>query len=126
MMNRNLNIKISVKPKDLVDCLEANKQRHIEDYEKAVNVYWADLRENLAKLTKRAEAEDLADQFVINMAKPVNNTALYDKYIGMFKICTDEAIEISSEDYGCIVDDNWDWATAALALNTSYSRKYSG
>jgi len=123
MMHQNLSMSVNVRPADLIDALRRNKAAHLEEYARAVKVYLADLRTKFAELTERAEEADLTVDYNVHLIKPVDNTKLYDKYIGMFTLATDDVIEINTEDYGCVVDDNWDWAVAGKASNMFYSSR---
>ncbi len=122
-MHQNLSMHVNIKPKDLIKALEKNKEKHLAEYEKALKVYFADLCMKLQELLVQAEEKNSDINYGVNLITPINNEKLYDKYIGMFKMATDEVIEISTEDYGCIVDDNWDWAVSASRMNTFYSSR---
>jgi hypothetical protein len=39
-------------------------------------------------------------------------------------MAVEETIEISTEDYNCIVEDSWDWAQSASMMNSVYSSKF--
>jgi hypothetical protein len=124
MMHRNLDITIELKPSDLEDALKKNKSKHLEDYKKAVSVYFADLQREITTIEALVQAKDLDSEHTINLVKPINNEKLYDKYIGFFSMHIKPSVEISAEDYGCIVDDNW--SISAHRINTTYSSKYRG
>lgn len=126
MMHQNLNINVTVKVADLIAALEKNKKKHQEDYKKALEVFFKELDQELHALWSHAHNKNLAVKYTYNKSKPVDNSALYDKYIGMFKMSVEETSNISAEDYGCIVDDNWEWALSANLLNMAYSSKFGG
>lgn len=121
MMHTNLSMRVKMRPQDLIKALEVNKADHLEEYASAVQDYFAEARRQLNALQRKVRAGDLDGELRFMLVKPVNIEGLYDKYIGMFRMTTDEEIEISAEDYGCIVDNNWDWATSAKATNALYS-----
>ncbi len=123
MIHENLSMTVKVRPADLIEALRRNKAEHLEEYAKAVKVYLLDLRHKFSDLMEKAEAGDLTADYDVRLNKPVDNTKLYDKYIGMFTLATDEVIEISTEDYGCVVDDNWSWAVMGKASNSFYSSR---
>lgn len=126
MQHVNLNISIKVKPATLITALQKNKSKHLEDYQKAVVVYFEDLEKRIKSLLEKAQEKDIKYQYYLSLPIPINNEKLYDKYIGMFAMAINETIEISSVDYGCIVDDNWDWSVSASTINALYSSKYAG
>lgn len=123
-MHTNLDISVRVKTKDLIKALKANKELHLKDYKKALEVWFKDLKEIYISLLKEIETRNMNAKYEICLQSPINNEKLYEKYIGMFEMTTDDTIEISSEDYGCIVDDNWDWARTASVHNNAYSSKW--
>jgi hypothetical protein len=123
-IHRNLDINVKVPVAKLIEALISNKAKHLEDYSKAVTVYFRDMQELLSNLTYQSSQLNLSQDYTIKLHKPVNNEKLYDKYIGMFQMTVDDTIEISAEEYGCIVDDNWDWAASAVVANSFYSSKY--
>lgn len=123
MMHQNLAVTIKARPAQLIEALQRNKARHLEDYKAAVVGYWEDLEAKIRQVEQSAADEDIVADHTITLRKPINNEKLYDKYIGMLSMATDEVIEITSEDYGCIVDDNWEWAISAAASNSFYSKR---
>lgn len=126
MMHRNLNISVKIAPPALIDALVKNKLCHQDDYAKAMSVWLEDLVRRGLEIADAAGAGNIDADYSVHLPKPIDNTKLYDKYIGMFSMATDDVVEISSEDYGCIVDDNWDWAVHATASNAMYSAKFRG
>lgn len=122
MNHQNLSMKVKVKLSDLISALEKNKQKHLDDYKIACEVYWEEAESELKKLYKEVKAKT-AKQIYLHKNPPINNEKLYDKYIGMFTLTVDETIEITTEDYGCIVDDSWSWAVSASTANAFYSSK---
>lgn len=72
--------------------------------------YLAELK---GTLTARVEAGDLKP--------PIDNSALYEKYLGMFSRVTDETLTFDAETYGCVFDDNWSWAVTVKFLNSTYA-----
>lgn len=122
-MTMNLNIDLKVPKTKLIEALAANKAKHQADYQKAVEGFFSDLSDSIFKLQAEVAAQNVSHHFYLNPHKPVNNSANYDKYIGFFLLSVEEEIQISAHDYGCIVEDNWDWAISALASNSFYSSK---
>lgn len=115
---------VKVKISGLIAALKKHKERHQEDYKKAVIVYFDDIAEAIDKQKTAMINKDLKHNFSLSFLKPVDNTTLYDKYIGMFEMSVEPELTITTEDYGCIVDDNWSWAISASMTNAVYSNKF--
>jgi hypothetical protein len=124
VFNGNLKLKVNIEVATLVEALQNNKYKHKQEYEKAVKVYFADLSKAIDKIAGSVAQGDLKSEHTLNMQKPVNNEKEYDKYINMLQKATDTTVEITAEEYSCIVEDNWSWAIQAALLNASYSSKY--
>jgi len=126
MFNGNLKLKVNIRTAKLIEALINNKAKHLDNYEKAVKVYFADLTTAIGKIAEQVAEGNLKTDHTLNLPKPVNNKAEYDKYINMLIASNDEMVEITAEEYSCIVEDNWSWAIQALTLNASYFNKFTG
>jgi len=124
MFNGSLKLKVNIRVATLVEALQNNLNEHRRNYEKAVKVYFADLTTAFGKIADSVAKGDLKADHTLNMQKPVNNEKEYNKYINMLLQAEAETVEISAEEYSCIVDDNWSWAIQAALLNNSYSSKF--
>ena len=119
-----LDIKTEVWIHNLLEVLKKNKEAHIADYNKAVEVYQWDLQQALKDLSEKASGEDFLEQsYKIDLIKPINQEKEYDKYIGMLEMSEKEYISLSVEDYECMVLDDWSWMKTAKLINSSYSAK---
>lgn len=116
-----LSIKLEFNTDELIKHLTDNADKHINDYNRAMIAYWAKLNKILNELTEDAQKEvDREDCYFLRIKKPIDKSAEYEKHINMFKSCTKDVVELTSEQYDAIVNDNWDWVQNAKLLNSSY------
>ena len=117
-----IDLKIHVKVAELLKHLEKNKAAHIKSYESALKVYFKKLNTELAKMTKDAAACKMRkDNYLIHLASPQNKSKEYDRYIKMLKMSVEELVEISTTEYDCFVNDDWEWIVSAKTINTFYN-----
>jgi len=120
-----MDIEIKANVKELILHLERNRDDHAADYEKAVTVYRVELKEAIANLARNAESESfLGHQYSILLSKPELKAKEYNKHIGMLEMSVEETITIDSNEYDCIVNDNWHWIGSAKLTNSLYSSKF--
>jgi hypothetical protein len=125
----SLDFKAAFSKTALIAALKANKEAHCQDFDRAREVYFVDLRQRLSDLTDSAhDAIFREDSYSVDyygkLKPPVNASKLYDQYIALLDRCVSETIELSPSDYNAIVNDEWDWAKAAKATNSTYSSKW--
>jgi len=129
--SHTLNIKTKYSVVDLIKYLKKNLEIHKEEYEKATEVYRADVvtaLKALEKSTKKAET-DLTEvrstyQKLLNIPKPVDATKLYEQYISILSVSTESTLELTVEDANAIINDAWEWAISAKAVNNTFSTRY--
>ena len=119
----NLNLELMIPKAALIEALRKNKQEHLAGYEKAVQGFFADLDELLLTMAINSAKKNLDEKYYINLQKPINNEANYDKYIEFFLLSTENEIKISASDYDCLVRDKWEWAVSARVQNSFYISK---
>lgn len=57
---------------------------------------------------------------LFNLPMPMNQTAAYERVIGMLEMTVDEVIELEESDYQQYVLDQWGWSAATTATNAFY------
>lgn len=121
----NLNIKANYKVEDIITALLKNKEEHIKDYKKAIQVYMSDLLNAfevpLAKLEKGLVPDLIPHNFGLN--QPRNEEKSYDNMIKLFQSMTDNVVELDMDDANGIFNDEWDWAVSSKILNSTYSSR---
>jgi len=122
-----MDIEIKANVNELLDHLKANRKAHVADYKKAVRVYKADLRDAVTELGKKARSAAFLDHsYSVSLRKPELKLVEYNKHIAMLEMSTEDTIVIGSDEFDCIVNDNWHWLQAAKLVNFSYSSKLGG
>lgn len=118
----NNEMKVTIKVKDLIKHLNKNKEQHIKDFASAKKIYLKKVIEHLeTSLVKAKEGKLIKGEYKHNMHQPVDKSAEYDKYIGMFEMATEEEMTISVEDYDNFVNDEWHWVSQSKTINAMYN-----
>lgn len=113
---------IKVDKKELITILENNLNKHIDEYNEAVDGYHDEVTKALTEaLSKAIDGEAYITRIDLN--KPVSNTESYETIIGMLKLDTTDIIELSEYEYKQYVQDNWDWSRHTKAINATYLNK---
>lgn len=119
----NMQIRTKVRIIDLVTCLKENKANHEDEYKLAVEEYYRQLQARLSELLASAQSK-MDVNYVFNMTKPVLRSKDYDKFISQLVSAMDAGqteLELSTSEYNCFVNDEWDWAVAAKSINSTYA-----
>jgi hypothetical protein len=109
-------------PKDeLIAALTKNRADHRVKFLAAQKGYRAKVVEELDAALDRARSGNEIDAFrVVQLPLPMDHTSEYDNAIEMLEMCVDDEIEISRQDYACLVRDEWGWKAAFTTTNSSY------
>ncbi len=113
---------IKVKKQELIDRIKANKNKHIELYEKAVIAYKKEALEQLDNLT--GDVENGVLDIKLNLVTPINNEQNYDDIIEMFEWDVEEIVDIGQNEFREYVQDETDFAQQAMFSNMIYSAKF--
>lgn len=141
------NRTVEVHRGNLKDVLIANREKHIEDYEEAMQGYKSTLlkkideafREAKAKATKRHEkavsrTKDLTDEEIseqsdyltlmdavqVQMKVPRSYAKEYDAAIAIADWDVNETLELTHAEFTCFVRDEWDWKSSFEAVSMLY------
>lgn len=124
-MLNHMELKIKVCKEDVPSALKSNKEEHISDYKKAIEVYFRDIQKKLSEFSKDAyENVKRSDNYQINIRIPADQSEEYDKVIFMSERAVENEFELSMSDYSAIFEDEWSWSAAARALNSTYSSRF--
>lgn len=113
---------IKVQKASLLDKLKANRETHRAQFEEAAKLYRDEVIEVLEERIKDARKGRLPN-LVFQLPLPVNQTAAYDRAIGMLEMSVDDVIELEEEDYRQYVLDEWTWSQHATISNSYYTSK---
>ena len=121
-------ITIKANRDEVLDALRENREEHVEIVAEAKAGYLKKVEEALGK--KLADVKEdrvkATDSIVINLSPPVDRTKVYDRAIKIFELDTQEIIELTQEQVGCFVMDDWEWKQEFIGSNRLYSAKARG
>lgn len=124
--NSMIELKIKVKITALIGHLERNKMAHVKGYKSALKIYFKKLSKELAKMATDADASKMRkDDYRLAFERPQNKSKDYDRYIKMLTMSVEPVVEISSTEYNCFVNDEWEWVFHAKTINTFYNSSRS-
>lgn len=112
------NRTIRVKKADLMNKIKENKERHIQEYKKAVDAYKKEALSQLEKL--KVDAEDGKLNLRLDLVVPVDSSENYDKILEMFEWEVEDIVELSQSEFREYIQDETDFARAAKFANSSY------
>jgi len=115
--------KIIVAQSKLLDTLKANKEKHLEMYEKARVAYRQKVIEEITIMQSYILEDQGNDPILTDLnglQAPVDMTSDYDEAIAMVEWSTENAIELSRDEFRQYVMDDWAWKSHALLANTRY------
>jgi len=109
-----------VKKAELLATLKKNRDQHQKIFEEALAGYKKEME---ATLEHALEVIRAGKRIVhrIHLPVPTNETASYDTAIKMLEMGTEEVVELSAQDFACLVEDKWEWRDAFLTSNSNYS-----
>lgn len=109
---------VKVKKQDLIEKIKSNKEKHIEDYKKAVIAYKKEALKQLKSLSEAVEKGELNAK--LDLTTPVNNEKKYDKQIEGFEWEVRDEVELTIEEFNEYVQDESSFARHALISNSMY------
>lgn len=131
----------------LIETLEANRTKHIQDYEEAMAGYkaillskideaFADAKKQLelkyektklrvssftdSDIAKQRDSFTLIDDITVEMKVPRSYAKEYDAAIDMAKWDVRETLELTNAEFTCFVRDQWDWKPGFEAVSMLY------
>ena len=113
------NRKINVKKDELIAKIKENKEKHIEEFKKAVVAYKEEAEKQLMKEMARLNTDGALD-IKLDLITPVNNADNYDKILQMFEREVAEVVELQQDEFKEYVQDEFDFAVTARMSNSAY------
>lgn len=131
----------------LIETLEANRTKHVQDYEEAMAGYKAVLLSKIdeafseakaalaakyaktkekvkafrdADIAKQRDSFTLIDAITVEMRVPRSYAKEYDAAIDMAKWDVRETLELTHAEFTCFVRDQWDWKSGFEAVSMLY------
>lgn len=130
--------KIKVNKQKLLEVLEENKKKHLEDYDKALEGYKISAQKELAK--KMKELKNLIDNEKIkrfnlsfSVNKPESHEEDFDLVIEMLKESIDDEVYVTPSEFRQYYKNEWSWkdfwytsnyANIGMAVSSPDSKYY--
>lgn len=119
---RNAMRSVKVNKTELMDILQANKKKHIKEFDESVKDYKKAALKVAKDHVELAKSGDL-DKISKIRAMPQRPTSYEDSYnraIRMMELSVDEVIELEEQIFNQLVLDEWSWKTAFTASGALY------
>lgn len=113
---------IRVNKVTLLEKLRENRAKHRQQFDEAAEGYREKAIEVLTERLDEARKGKLP-AMVFHMPMPINQTAQYDRAIGMLEMSLDTEIDLEEHDFQQYVQDEWGWSAATTATNSAYLKK---
>lgn len=127
---------VTIKKDKLLSTLRANREQHRADFQKAMKNWRRDVSEEARKVVIAANEGTLKGMSgthrhnnrgdtshplnIVIFDEPHSHLEEYTTVIGMLEMCEDETIVLTSGQFRCYVEDEWDWKGAWVASNSKY------
>ena len=121
-LENNIMKSVKINRDELLQIVRDNKQKHIQEYNEAVEDYIVLVEKIYQDNLKLAETKDL-QQFEKIRHRPQAPTSYEDSYvraIRMLELSTEEIIEVDSLTFNQLVLDEWQWKQQFTTLSSSY------
>jgi hypothetical protein len=121
-ITRNVMNAIKMNRLELLTLVQANKLKHIADFNESVVDYKALVLQYSAANLKLAKTASLDEFKKIKSlpASPVSYEASYARAIRMLELSVDEIIEVEEDVFNQLVLDEWSWKRSFVMANSTY------
>lgn len=122
MMHGGITLNAKIEKNKLLSILETNREKHIKDYNEALEGWFLALEKAVIAFSNRiAERANVQVSYLNSCAdKPISYETSYDEVISILKMTEDTVIELSGEDFHKLVSDKWDWKSSFISNSTKY------
>lgn len=107
---------------ELLSRLEGNLKTHRETFLEAQEGYRDAIIRELDQMLKDAR-EGLSIKRSISLPEPHDHSGEYVAAIEMLKMCVDEQLVITAQDFQQYVMDDWGWKRDFMATASNYTKK---
>lgn len=118
-------MKVEAKASEVLQGLMDNRKEHIKIVAEAKEGYLKRVEEELTKTLADVRAGKMkpTESIRINLTPPVDHTKVYDRAIKMMEMETRNVIELTQEQVGCLMMDEWEWKDDFIGSNALYSAR---
>ncbi len=126
---------VKVKKSTLLTKLRANKEKHRDEYDKAMTNWRKEVAKEARKVVGEAEEGTFSGSSIskgrargapshplttVLYEEPDTHLAEYTTVIGMLEMSEDETIVLGHGQFLCYVEDEWDWKKDWMFSNSKY------
>jgi hypothetical protein len=108
------------KKDDLIGIVQKNRDAHRGIFEEAIEGYRKKVIEELEAHLDRVKAGEVR-QIYVSYPKPDDHTRDYDRLLKMLDMTSENEVQLSEQQFGQYVLDDWDWKRQFIATNSAYS-----
>ena len=122
LSSRNVMNAIKMNRLELLTLVQANKIKHIADFNESVEDYKALVLQFSTANLKLAKTANL-DEFKKIKSLPSSPTSYevsYNRAIRMLELSVDEIIEVEEDVFNQLVLDEWSWKRSFMVANSTY------
>jgi len=99
---------VRIDKQDFIDRVTNNRDNHRSVFETALHGYRKHMIHELERRLRAVRRGRAVDQY-LRLPEPEDHTDDYDRVLTMAKMSVDEVIELSADDFGMYVMDQWHW-----------------
>lgn len=119
-MPRPVANRIRVDKKLLLSKLKANMAMHMKQFKDACSGYRSQAAKALDDRAEKLRRGETVNLHFYDLEKPVSYEKEYKLTIEMMEMSVDEQVEISSQEFQCYCNDDWDWKEVWSNSNAKY------
>jgi len=114
---------VNVKKNELLEKLKENREKHLKEYNKAIELYDKAKKEYLNTMKEQIESRlngnnlDINFNIRMNVSQPVSYAKQYDSAIRMLEMSTSELVYLNSSEFNQYVLDDWAWKQSWINNN---------
>jgi hypothetical protein len=112
---------VTVKKDEFISKVTANRQSHIELFEKALAGYKVAVEAALLEKIEQVRNDDPHFSRIIQDERPENHSDDYDRVLTMAEMSVDDTITLSASDFARYVMDQWEWKEKWFNNASSYT-----
>lgn len=118
--NEGTGLRLNFTVDNVLCALEKNKAEHEKIFKEAEEGYKQELRKELSEKLDCLAMGKFPNPHS-KLVRPVNHLEEYDTAIEMLRLTTDEAIQLTQDQFKCYMLNKWSWSGTFLHTNAAYS-----
>lgn len=110
---------VKVTKADFIERVQVNRDNHRNIFEKAQEGFKERMIEELERRLEDAR-KGREIQMFIALDPPEDHTHEYDRVLTMARMSTEDVLELTEQEFGSYVMDDWAWKRAFLSNSMTY------